>query len=103
MYRSRAGRAHGDRSWWAYEIEIVDTGVGIKPEDLPSIFDEFHQVDSAASSRREGTGLGLSIVRRSVELLGGSAEATSEVGAGSAFTVRIRDYQPADRQEKNAP
>ncbi len=53
------------------EIVVADTGVGIPPEDLPHIFDEFRQVDGANGSRHEGTGLGLAIVKKSMELLAG--------------------------------
>ncbi len=45
---------------------------------------------------KEGTGLGLSIAKKSIELLGGTISAESEVGAGTTFTLRIGDYQPSD-------
>ena len=74
------------------ELSVADTGSGIPAEDLPHIFDEFRQVDREGG--QEGTGLGLSIAKKSIELLGGSISAESEVGAGTTFTLRIRDYQP---------
>ena len=74
------------------ELSVADTGPGIPPEDLPHIFEEFHQVDSEGG--QEGTGLGLSIAKKSVELLGGTISAESRVGEGTNFTLRIRDYQP---------
>ncbi|MFH1569405.1 MAG: ATP-binding protein, partial [Gemmatimonadota bacterium] len=61
------------------ELRVADTGVGIPPEDLPHIFDEFRQVQRQGGEQTEGTGLGLSIARRIVELLGGAIAAESEV------------------------
>jgi signal transduction histidine kinase len=85
------------------QIAVADTGIGIKPEDLPHIFDEFHQVGPADSAQREGTGLGLAIVRKSVDLLGGSVRAVSEQGRGSVFTVLVRDYQPDSAHGSDSP
>jgi signal transduction histidine kinase len=70
------------------ELVVRDTGVGIPPEDLEHIFDEFRQVERR-DRRREGSGLGLAIARRTVDLLGGTIAATSTVGEGSTFTVRL--------------
>ena len=75
------------------EISVVDTGVGIPAEDLPHIFDEFQQVERQGSAEKEGTGLGLAIAKKSVELLGGTLSAESEVGKGTTFTLRIADYE----------
>ena len=75
----------------AAELSITDTGIGIPPEDLPRIFDEFRQVERQGGEQTEGTGLGLAIARKTVELLGGTISATSEVGVGTTFTVRIGD------------
>jgi signal transduction histidine kinase len=77
----------------AVELSIADTGVGIPPDDLPHIFDEFRQVDRQGGEQTEGTGLGLAIAKKTVELLGGELTATSEVDVGTTFTVRISDYE----------
>ena len=69
-------------------IEVMDTGLGIPPEELGSIFDEFHQVNSD-SSRPDGLGLGLSIVKRTAELLGCSVNVESSPGKGSSFFVDV--------------
>lgn len=75
------------------ELSVADTGVGIPAADLPFVFEEFRQVERQGSSEKEGTGLGLAIARRSVELLGGSIWAESEVGEGTTFTLRIGDCE----------
>ncbi len=70
-------------------IRIEDTGLGIPPEKLRSVFEKFSQVDTSSTRRHEGTGLGLAITSGLVELFGGSIEVESEVGRGSAFTVQL--------------
>ena len=71
------------------ELAVADTGVGIPGEDLPHIFEEFHQVERSVGAKREGTGLGLAIAQRSAQMLGGHITAVSEVGRGSTFTLRL--------------
>jgi signal transduction histidine kinase len=71
------------------ELSIADTGIGIPAEDLPHIFDEFRQVERQGGEQSEGTGLGLAIAKKTVELLGGEITATSAVGVGTTFTVRL--------------
>ena len=68
-------------------ISIADTGIGIKPEDLGSLFQPFRQIDSGLSRQHEGTGLGLAICHRLAELMGGTMRAESEWGKGSVFTL----------------
>ncbi len=70
-------------------ITITDTGIGISKQDLPTIFDEFRQVDGSSSRSFEGSGLGLAIARRLAMLLGGRIYAESEPGKGSAFTILL--------------
>jgi signal transduction histidine kinase len=77
------------------ELSVADTGVGIPPEDLPHIFDEFRQVERQGGEQTEGTGLGLAIAKKTVELLGGTLSAVSAGGAGTTFTLRIGDYETA--------
>ena len=69
------------------EISVADTGVGIPADKLDTVFEEFRQVDGSSTRRHQGTGLGLAITRRLIELMGGTIGATSEIGAGSVFTV----------------
>ncbi|WP_412061860.1 ATP-binding protein [Rubrivirga sp. IMCC45206] len=70
-------------------FDVVDTGIGIPPDQQARIFEAFVQVDDAATRAHGGTGLGLSIVRDLVERQGGTVEVESAVGEGSRFTVRL--------------
>ena len=71
------------------DIVVSDTGVGIKPEFLPHLFERFRQADSTTTRHFGGLGLGLAIVRHLVELHGGTVEAISE-GEGKGATFRVR-------------
>ncbi|MCM2358375.1 MAG: ATP-binding protein, partial [Geobacteraceae bacterium] len=71
------------------EISVEDTGIGIKPEELPKLFRPFSQLDSPYTKAHEGTGLGLALTRRLVELHGGAIRVDSEFGRGSRFTFTI--------------
>lgn len=68
---------------------VKDTGVGIKEEDLPKLFEEFKRFDIDKNRNVEGTGLGLNIVKQLVYLMQGNISVNSEYGKGSAFTVFI--------------
>jgi len=69
---------------------VTDTGIGIKPEDLPRLFSEFTQLEASDTKHHEGTGLGLALTKRLVELHGGRIWAESEgEGRGSTFTILL--------------
>jgi signal transduction histidine kinase/ligand-binding sensor domain-containing protein len=73
------------------EVAVTDTGVGIPPEDLPHIFEEFRQVNREGAEA-QGSGLGLAIVKKTVDLLGGAIQVESEISQGTTFTFSIGDY-----------
>ena len=70
-------------------FQVADTGIGIADEDQHRLFQEFGQVPNRLQGRVRGTGLGLSLSKRLAELLGGSVGASSRLGAGSRFWVRV--------------
>ncbi|MCK9895745.1 response regulator [Frankia sp. AgB32] len=95
----------GDDGTYAWRFTVRDTGIGIPPEHLETIFDSFTQVDTSTSRRYGGTGLGLAICRRLCTLMGGTITAAGSPGVGTAMTVTLpaaaatlarRDPVPAD-------
>jgi two-component system sensor histidine kinase/response regulator len=83
VHRERTGG--GDRLVFA----IMDTGIGMSPEQIGRLFQAFEQADRSTSQKFGGTGLGLVISRRFCELMGGSVHVTSRLGKGSTFTMVI--------------
>ncbi len=74
---------------------VRDTGVGIRPEDLERVFDEFVQVEGAHQRRVKGTGLGLPLSRKLAGLLGGTVSLASHPGRGSEFSLRVPRVHPS--------
>ncbi|MDA8403252.1 MAG: ATP-binding protein, partial [Desulfobacteraceae bacterium] len=72
-----------------YRLSVSDTGIGIKPEEIPDLFQPFHQIDAGLTRKHEGTGLGLSISKKIVDMMGGTIDVASRWGEGSTFTVRL--------------
>ncbi|MDY0011526.1 MAG: ATP-binding protein [Rhodocyclaceae bacterium] len=66
-------------------FSVEDSGIGIPPDKLGAIFEDFNQADNSVTRKYGGTGLGLSIARRLVAMMGGALTATSQVGGGSRF------------------
>ncbi|MGQ4389668.1 sensor histidine kinase [Streptomyces sp. SAS_270] len=75
-------------------LEVADTGTGIAPEDLASVFERFWRAEKSRSRRTGGSGLGLSIVRQLAAAHDGTVTATSEPGVGSVFTLRLPVLRP---------
>jgi signal transduction histidine kinase len=101
-YTDRGGRIfvsaaiEGDQA----VVTVTDTGIGIDPELLPSIFDMFVQIDHGSSRARSGLGIGLALTKRLVELHEGQMVATSGgPGAGATFTVRLPLATPANKEQ----
>ena len=69
--------------------KVTDTGIGIAPDKIGSLFTEFKQTDATIASEYGGTGLGLSISRKFVEMHGGRIWVESELGKGSAFIIEV--------------
>jgi signal transduction histidine kinase/type II secretory pathway pseudopilin PulG len=80
-------------------FEVQDTGIGIEPAHVASIFDPFWQVDSLTTRRVGGSGLGLAVTRNLASLLGGTVTVKSEVGVGSTFRITV----PQKQREGVAP
>ena len=71
------------------QCEVIDTGVGMSPQNLEHLFQPFQQADASTTRKFGGTGLGLAISKRLAELLGGDVTASSALGKGSTFTLTI--------------
>jgi len=77
-------------------FEVRDTGIGIEPGQVDSMFDAFVQADASDTRRHRGSGLGLAIVRQLAELMGGKVHVHSRVGQGSAFSFEVRLKKAAE-------
>ncbi len=96
-----------DKSYISIRFIVEDTGVGITPEDLKTIFDPFHQVGER-ERQTKGTGLGLSISRNLVELMGGELQVESQIGSGTKFwfdlTLQVTEHRKIVKNiETNLP
>jgi signal transduction histidine kinase len=71
------------------ELAVADTGIGMTPEQLAKLFQEFSQAEASTAKKYGGTGLGLAITRKLARMMGGDVTVASESGKGSVFTVRL--------------
>jgi signal transduction histidine kinase len=83
---ARQGQEDG-RDW--VTIAVADSGIGMTPEQMRKLFQEFSQASSSTASKYGGTGLGLAISRRFCQMMGGDITVESEPGRGSIFTIRL--------------
>ncbi|CEK12050.1 ATP-binding protein [Legionella hackeliae] len=79
-------------------LRVSDSGPGIPKEQIPYIFDRFHQVDSSSTRAYEGTGIGLTVVKQFVEMMQGSISVDSEIGKGTTFIINL-PVQLANRSD----
>jgi signal transduction histidine kinase len=84
------------RDW--VTIAVADTGIGMTPEQMAKLFQEFSQASSATASKYGGTGLGLVISRRFCQMMGGDITVESKPGRGSTFTIRLPRIVDAPRE-----
>jgi signal transduction histidine kinase len=80
-------QAHEGKDWFV--LRVADTGIGVRPERLAAVFEEFSQADVSTTREYGGTGLGLPITKRFCEMMGGRIDAESEVGKGTTFTIHL--------------
>jgi len=97
--RARACLVQHDSDAACAEVQVIDQGIGIAPEDLPRVFERNFRSDAARRHRAEGTGLGLSIGRALARAHGGEIVIESELGHGTTVTLRLPLVQTAIMQE----
>jgi signal transduction histidine kinase len=82
-------RVSAERGEREVSVTVSDTGIGIAPDVLPHIFDEFRQVHHGTTRKYDGAGLGLTIAKRLAERMGGRLSVASQPGTGSSFTLHL--------------
>jgi signal transduction histidine kinase len=85
----------------AIVFAVADTGIGIGPDNLQLIFEEFSQIEHPLQRRSKGTGLGLPLCRKLAELLGGRVDVVSQSGVGSTFSLALPRLFPARSAPRN--
>ena len=94
------GQENG-RDW--ITLAVTDTGIGMTPEQMGKLFQEFSQASSATASKYGGTGLGLAISKRFCQMMGGDITVESEPGRGSTFTIRLPRIVEAPKEGGRSP
>jgi signal transduction histidine kinase len=80
-------------------LTVSDTGIGIRPEEIPRFFERFHRIDGAKARTHEGSGIGLALVHDLTKLHNGDVKAESSIGQGTKFTITI----PAEQRQLPLP
>ncbi len=86
-----------------FRLEVEDTGIGIKPEDIGRLFGAFQQLDASRTKKYQGTGLGLALTKRVVEAQGGRVGVRSRFGEGSTFFAVLPRFAPTGERDGAAP
>ena len=81
--------AQGAKDHSSIKVDVIDTGSGIAPEDLPHVFDRFYRADKSRSRSSGGSGIGLAIVKQLVEAHSGQVGVESQPGKGTAFSFTL--------------
>ena len=97
---ARHGQENG-RHW--VTIAVADTGIGMTPEQMGKLFQEFSQADASTTRKYGGTGLGLAISKRFCQMMGGDITVESEPGKGSTFTIRLPRMAQSEGLVTEAP
>ena len=100
--RANGGRLGTNHAGPVLRIQVVDSGVGMRPDDLGHLFSAFRQLDSGLNRQHEGTGLGLVICEKLLKAMGGDITVQSHWGAGSTFAVTLPVEAPFDRSRSAA-
>jgi signal transduction histidine kinase len=96
-----AGQRQQDGRDWI-TLAVTDTGIGMTPEQMSKLFQEFAQASSSTASKYGGTGLGLAISKRFCQMMGGDITVESEPGRGSTFTIRLPRIVDAPKEAVTA-
>src|SRR6185295_8425458 len=83
-----AGHERRDGRKWIV-FRVADTGIGLSPEQIVKLFQDFTQADASTTRKFGGTGLGLALTRRFCQMMGGDVTVSSVPGAGSTFTIKL--------------
>jgi len=97
-----AGRQRMDGSEWIV-FRVADTGIGLSPEQIVKLFQDFTQADASTTRKFGGTGLGLALTRRFCQMMGGDVTVHSTPGKGSIFTIKLPANASESKPEAAAP
>jgi CheY-like chemotaxis protein/anti-sigma regulatory factor (Ser/Thr protein kinase) len=98
-----ASASRRDQGGVQIKIAVRDTGIGIRPDQVGSIFESFRQLETGLARNYPGLGLGLAVAQKLALLLGGAIAVESEVGRGSVFTVQVPLRLPAEFTGRRDP
>ncbi len=95
----------GETDRIALKVSVADTGIGIKEEDLPRLFEQFERIEESRNRNIEGTGLGMNITQQLLFMMGSKLEVTSEYGKGSEFSFSLEQdvvkWEPIGKYEES--